>query len=1465
MSEPEGRQKPNSGTEADRLDARQREAIEREAALKEREDEEPVPHFLLHRHLPPMPRMPSRWMRRLGFSGAITLLFLAGCVVALYYIASSATFENALRYRMVLAMEQATGGRVEIAAFHWDLLHLRADAEGITIHGLEAAGEAPYAHVDRLSAQISVLNFFTLHAPTRVILRELEVQKPAFHLIVYPDGSTNQPHPKTPSKPGKPILDTLFDLRIGKLRVEQGVAHIANQVVPFTFSANDTNLQLAWLPDAGATMEPGRNVSGSYRIQLGLSELTFAQGKFQPVPSRIDASLQLFHDSAHLDSLRLVSQQRTLNLRGTLDNFAHPVWTAQANGQVDLRLLAPLTTIPSIDSGVVSLSSTVRGRGGEFQATGEVASDALHYRDSIVDGHPVGFSARFRADARQLMVTQIHTRLAQGGEASADFQFDNWLESTPSLAVRRELTRAHKSWLIPTGIVHANLNGVTLDTLLVMLAAPSVRHLGLDAVITGPATATWTSFGDDLEIDGQLALAPSVVPVPGEAPVTGFIDALFPVAAGAVKVHSMEVRTPHSLIQGRGLVGVFPIERASQMDLDFNSSDLSEFDAILRTLALKTGDRVGTDALPVRLKGQAEFHGRLNSSWLTPRVEGHLTATNIAIEIPSGASADSRGSAAGETPPAPAPDAHVEPAFVSWDAVDADGIYTPASITLRHSLLRRGEATLSLQGHIDSSNPAYKLSDTALEFGENSFVSVKATAHQFPLADLLPLTGVTAPITGQLNAQLDFEGAMKGLAGTGSIEVTNARVYGSSIDHLRASGSISNAGGEELLTITSLTAQQGLGAGGQVNASGTYNLAHRRFTVDARAAALDLANLQSALAQSAGTPPANVVVTGKLGVTVIGEGTLDDPRLQARATMSHIAVAGEPLSDLLISAHTGQHAAVYDLSSHQAAGEFTAHGETRLDADYSTQATLQFAKFDIGGLLKLLHVTGISGQSDLEGTARVSGPLAHPEKLSGEASLRELALVVQGVHLASKGAVHATLTNGLARLDPVEITGEDTDMNIRGTLGVTGKQQLDLAANGSINLRLAESLDPDLIASGVTSFQMEAHGPLLSPILQGRVEFQNAAIALQDFPNGLSQIKGTLEFIQNRLTVRSLTAMSGGGQLSVSGYLGFQRGIYADLIATGKSIRIRYPQGVSSLADANLRLQGPQSNLLLSGNVEVTRFAINSDLDIASLTAQSKGVQPIISPDAPSNHLRLDVHLTSAPQLNFQNAFAKLAGDVDLHLRGTLASPSVLGRISLTDGSTTISGTKYELERGDINFNNPVRIQPNIDLDATARVEDYDITLGLHGTPDKLKISYRSEPPLPEADVLALLALGRTQDEQRLNSVQQQQAGDNPMTDALLGGAFNATVSNRVQRLFGSGAIKVDPNFIGSLGNSSARVTVVEQIGKNLTFTYASNVNTTAQQLIQAEIAINRHVSLLVTQDESGIFSMVVKARRRFK
>jgi translocation and assembly module TamB len=83
--------------------------------------------------------------------------------------------------------------------------------------------------------------------------------------------------------------------------------------------------------------------------------------------------------------------------------------------------------------------------------------------------------------------------------------------------------------------------------------------------------------------------------------------------------------------------------------------------------------------------------------------------------------------------------------------------------------------------------------------------------------------------------------------------------------------------------------------------------------------------------------------------------------------------------------------------------------------------------------------------------------------------------------------------------------------------------------------------------------------------------------------------------------------------------------------------------------------------------------------------------------------------------------------------------------------------------------------------------------------------------------------------------------------------------------LFGAGSIKIDPAFVGTLGNSTARITVQEPLSKQLTLTYATNVNQSAQQFLSLQYQINEHTSIVVTRDESGVFSIVYKIRQRYR
>ncbi|MGA3370993.1 MAG: translocation/assembly module TamB domain-containing protein [Terracidiphilus sp.] len=1404
----------------------------------------------------PEPLRPSRlrrfFLRHLPLTMAGASILLAITLLGLYLWASSAAFENLVRRRLVNELEASTGGRAEIASFHWHLLNLEADAGGMVLHGLEAPGEAPYVQVENLRVRLSVLDFWS----PRILLRDLEISRPQLHLIVYLDGSTNQPQPRKKRKSGEPALDKFFDLKTGHIAVERGVLDYEDRAaafdfqdrfIPLDFDASDLSLRMAYIPAVSGHPE-------SYRIEAGVRDLMLARGPSSksakaphPVQGFIQATLDLTRTALSVPSLRITARgsgikDRTLEISGSLDDFAHPRWQGKAVGELDLRLVDSITGYPFTPEGLAHLDLTGAGEADGFRIDGSLHVDGASYIGTGVVATGLQLDTRIHADPEQLLITSIVARLRQGGEIDGDLSLVHWLPLPPSKIGGYVRSAAHPQpppdlITIPVnGKVTARFKNVALDTLLEMVCDPPFQHLGFDARLNGPATALWTK-GDNrtLSVEALLSLTPPAQAAKGEVLAGGLVDATYTQRDGAVDLRKLELDLPSSHLDARGHLGAYPMVSPSALTVDFHTGNLGEFATVLSDLGLTRNGKTGTAALPIALHGQADFNGTWSGSLLDPRLAGNARATQVAVDLPPVSTTSPR-----------------LPQSVLLDSVEATGSYSSVRIDIAHGLLCRGNTEIALNGSLAAGAvSAARGSGPILLFDANSMLHLRLRASQLGMDDLRQFSGQELPVAGALNVQFQLDGPIRALEGGGWVEMDKGSVFGEPVARIRAQGKIAN----QTIQLTSLTVSEDAG---RIAATGSYDLPSHRLQLDAKGAGIDLARIE-------GLRDYGLAVTGELGFTLQGSGTLDDPRLEVQATLANLALGGEALGEMDLTARTANRAVTYDLTARLEAAELTAHGQTALTGDYSTQAKLDFSRFNIGALFKLAHIQGLSGESALAGTVTIQGPLARLSDLRGEASLRQLALTVSGVHLNSEGGLHATLDHAFIHLDPLHVTGEETDLHAHGSLSLKGNHELDVEASGAINLKVAETLDPDLTASGNTTFQVEAHGPLMDPGLRGRINFEDAALSLEDVPNGLSQLHGTLEFNQNRLEIKSLTAVSGGGQLSVAGYLAYQHGLYADLTATGAGIRIRYPQGVSSLADASLHLQGVQNNLLLSGDVLVTRFAVGSDLDIAALAAEANAVETIAPPDAPSNHIRLDVHIASSPQLNFQNAYAKLAGNVDLRLRGTVASPSLLGRISITEGSGVIAGTRYELQRGDIFFTNPVRIEPSIDLNATARVEDYDITLGLRGTPEKLAVTYRSDPPLPEADVVALLALGRTESQQRLYTEQQQQSLANPTTDALLGGALNATVSSRVQKLFGAGSVKVDPNYLGALGNSTSRIIVEEQLGRNVTLTYATNVNTTSQQLIQAEVAVNRQVSLLVARDESGVFSVVLKATRRFK
>lgn len=1337
--------------------------------------------------------------------GGGVVLFLVLVVASLAIFASTPYFANMVRGRIVLALGNATGGRVELQGFHWSLIHLSAEVDGLTIHGLEGTGEAPYLHVARVYARA---RFLTLFSP-RVGLSDLEVDRPSFHLIVYPDGSTNQPRPRVKSKHRTDVLNTIFRLKIKHAEVRNGIALINHRTIPFDFSARDLNLAATYVPS-----------TKHYLGHFEAADIVLKRGAHPSVHSRLTLELELAPNSVTVRAFHFISGKSVLDGSGSMTNFADPGWDFSARGDVDLRELAALTGVEGLRGGIVRLNLEAKdAKTAQFLVSGkaEILNAAYRIPDFNVEG--VSAFTRVQVTPRVIALDGITARLHGGGEIHASMRMENW--------------RAHGS-----SSIRARLDGVRLPAIMRMVARPEFQDLGFDSAVGGTVDVHWsgrrlTGRESNLEAVADLKLVAPPSTGAGLQPLTGSIVATYFSRGGKVEIQKFQAQTPATNIEATGSLGVYPVTGPSALQIHLATGNLAEFDQLLTTLGLEVNGKQGTAAIPIRLQGEAEFTGSLTQSLLNPDVQGRLTARNFSTDF--------------------------HQSRIHWDSLNATGEYSASSIVIQQATLVRGGAKIEAHGRIQSADEV-KAALTGFqrpEFSGSSRVDLDTRIRHASVDDITSIFGRKYPLTGTADFTVHIGGELGNLDGGGNLSIQGGEIEGEPYQSIAANWTFQG----RQINLEKFTLHKGSGV---AIANGNYNLDSRKFLANLDASGFELSQFDRLKNQ-------RFPLTGDLKFDAHASGTPQSLSILVGVHVRHITVRGQPEGGVEAFANTNH--GVVSFSAHSIApgqsdgkeqsGGVTLQGQTTLHGNYTTQARLNFSDFDLGPFLQTFHVEDLAGPTILSGGFSVSGSLKQPEQFQGDGEISRLAVTRENVTLTNDGPIRASLSDGVLHLARAHITGPDTDMNITGTAALTGQQPLHIVGGGSINMKLAQVFDPDVTSSGHVNFDVEAGGTLRRPSLRGQVRLTDVSLALSDLSNGISRLNGTLEFDQDRLEVKDLVGRTGGGELRIGGFITYQKGIYADLTATGKSIRVR-SSGLSATADTKLRLQGPERSLLLAGNVVLTRFLVSPNIDFAAFT---KPAAPSLPPDqnSPSSRVRLDIHVTSSPQLDFQNSYAQLAGSVDLRIRGTIAQPSVLGKVNITEGTATFAGTHYRLERGSILFTNPVHIEPIVDLDATTRVEEFDVTVGLHGNISHLTPTFRSDPPLPQADVISLLALGRTQQEQLVYSQQQEQIGADNTTNMLLGGALNATVSNRVQELFGFGSVKIDPNYLGNLGNSSARITVQQNISRTVQLTYARNVNATAEQLIQAQINLTRNVSLVAIRDESDVFSLVIKFHKRLR
>lgn len=1325
-----------------------------------------------------------RWLRHAAWVLTATVLL---CAAAGIFFFGSGLGNPLLHRLLVQRLEMITGGRVEIQSLSIGWLSTHAMLKGVVIRGGEPAGTPPFFSAEEVEAGLRIDSFWG----RKVSLKDLLVRQPHIHIRVEANGSTNVPVPARARTQAKSLRETLFDLYVRHIQLENGWILYNDVKTPLAVEGDNFSLVLDAGDPAGHPLYVG---------ELKWQNIRFTALKYLPIPASLSAKFTMSREGFTLEQGVLSAGRSHMDAHAELDSFTDPHWKFTYRGWVDLLDFRETLREPLVPAGRVDVRGETSVARGQFRGKGSYSARDITL--PYAEFHAAGLTSRgdYRFDNQGLEIPDFFAGALGGsvkGRVTLRFNGMQFVAVTRTENVRLAA-------LLP----HIEHPGFPVD------------KLHWDALLTADTVETWTAAFRHFEISGQMNWAAPKDPAAGHQPVTADWEFRYRYDSSLLTVVRGSFETPSS----RGTISGLLAPRDSALNVKFETGALETYQDFINAIR---GAAPGSAEARKQISGNVTWEGKIIGPGGGPTFLGHLRGENIRYDS------------------------------VALNSVDGDLTYSPTQLKVTNGHLRHEEMAVSL--------------DASLTLTKWSFLPENSWSGDFnfektPIESIEGFLGRSYPARGQLTAQFHGRGTRNEPEITGLFDLADSNVYGISFIDLRGQLNISQD--EVRITNAELRffpagKENGRGAG-IITGSASYSFAEKSVTADLVGASLPLDNFEKL--QSSRLP-----IGGQLSFRLKAKGPATAPQGDGSFRVVDLRVGQEVVGSFDGTLNSDGRIATFQLTSAMSTGELTGTYTLGLSDPFPLNGKASIKNIDLDPfLLAALHLKAFSGHGKADGDIAVKGNLKQAQSLVVEANFSRLVLNYANVQLENTGPVRFRSSGAGLEIERVTLHGADTDVQIEGAIQFSGRRTMGLRVNGTVNLGLITGFAPGIDTRGAAQINAAVEGTMDHPRINGHVHIENTSLRAVDFPTGLSAIKGDFVFDATRLFFSDAAAEVGGGTLRVSGSVNYaERPIRFDLNTTSERVRIRYPEGMSWLVGGTLRLTGTPGGGVLSGRVAVERVTLTQGLESAGVLIS--GREGISGPTTNSSFLRnlqFDVEAASTPDARMEWPSAELEAEANLRVRGTWEHPILLGHIHILSGDLYFSGNHYRVARGDINFANPFRLDPVLNIEATTSVQQYEITLNFNGPASKLSLAYRSDPPLPANDIVTLLALGQTSAEAKARTGGLSQGPGSGAT-ALLSEAISSQLGGRLERLFGITRFRVDPDLTGvgatgSSQNAGARVTVEQRVTRNLTITYVSNVTSTQQQVIQVEYNVNRNVSVVALRDQNGTFGIDVKIRKRF-
>lgn len=878
----------------------------------------------------------------------------------------------------------------------------------------------------------------------------------------------------------------------------------------------------------------------------------------------------------------------------------------------------------------------------------------------------------------------------------------------------------------------------------------------------------------------------------------------------------------HVWFEGRTAYG----ER-SRINFTARTSDLQEADRFLAQTITAFGSPTNT----ISLGGYGEFRGVMLNAFRDPRVEGRFVGDLVrAWDVEWG---------------------HVTGSFVVEDSyVDVAG-----------ARLTRDESSVLVDGRFSLGYPRRDGRDE---------IDARVHMTQWELKDLRHAFGLDDyPIDGRTSGEYHLYGRYSRPYGFGRMLVSNAVVYGEPID--QATIPIRFEGAGVRLDAFEMTKGTGtLTGAAYIGWDGRYS-----FNADGRRIPLESLELFR-------FPQAPL--SGLVELTASGASTFAHPAYDIRARIDDLFLKDEGVGQVTGRLTTRDDIMAVEFEAASPRLAVSGAGRIARARTADAELTLRFTDTSLDPYVRAFQ-SGFSPFTSAvaSGSLRIVGQLANPDRLLVEATVDRSDIRLFDYSLVNDGPLKIDLDRRTVRLKQVRFVGEDTRLNLSGTVSIPD-DQIAVVAAGEANLAVLQAFFRDIRSSGRAALSGEAHGSLSHPSLSGFATIGGGRVRHFSLPHSIDEINGRISFSNGFVRLDDVAARVGGGEVRFGGQVRMNGYAPGHLAVTflADDVQLRWPAGFRSAIDADLALVGTPSAPTLTGSVTVHSAVLRrrltldlSALGIAAVGSAASDSGPAAPAEPTTLPLRFDIRVRAPSALRIESNVADIVSSADLTLRGTYDRPLLFGRAEIERGWVMVEGKRYVVTRGTVDFSNPTRIEPVFDFEAETRVrapgQTYEVDLRAYGTTSRLDWQLNSDPPLPEFEIISLM-FGDAPDvrDAELRSLQNP----NELRNELLGSRIaqlaasplTASMNRAVEETFRLDTFQIRPSLATDASqrlNASARLIFGKRISERLYLTFSRSLTSASRdQIILLEYDQSDRLSWVLSQNEDNTYALDVRVRQ---